>query len=56
MPIEAVARMYSSATGKSVSCIAVRVPKIDTSLPAGPNGITAKAMNAGMAQTIGARM
>ncbi len=48
--------MYSSAIGRSVSWSGVRVPKIDTSLPAGPNGITANAMNAGIAATIGARM
>lgn len=32
----------------------VRWPKIETSLPDGPNGITAIAMKAGMAATIGA--
>lgn len=43
------------AIGRSVSCMAVRWPKIETSLPAGPKGITAIAMKAGMAATIGAR-
>lgn len=41
--------------GRSVSCIGVRTPKIETSLPAGPKGITAIAMKAGMAATTGAR-
>lgn len=37
--------MYSIAIGRSVSCIVVRWPKIETSLPDGPKGITAIAMN-----------
>lgn len=55
MPTEATARMNSIAIGRSVSCIVVRWPKIEISLSAGPKGITAIAMKAGMAATIGAR-
>ena len=46
MPIEATASTKSTATGRSASCSVVLWPKIETS---GPNGITAKARNAGIA-------
>ncbi len=45
--------MYSTATGRSVSCSGVVTPKTDTS---GPKGITANAMNAGTTEMTGARM
>ncbi len=52
-PIDAMARMNSTATGRSVSCSGVWTPKIETS---GPIGITPKARNAGAVAMIGARM
>ena len=51
MPIDAIASTYSTDTGKSVSCSGVSTPKIET---VGPNGITAKAMNAVVAEITGA--
>ncbi len=56
MPIEVTASTYRMPTGRSVSWRAVRCPKTDTSLLAGPNGTTAIARNAGTAEMIGARM
>ncbi len=41
--------------GRSVSCMVVRWPKMETSSPGGPKGITAMAMKAGIAAMIGAR-
>lgn len=41
--------------GRSVSCIVVRCPKMETWSSAGPKGITAMAMKAGIAAMIGAR-
>ena len=50
-PIDVAARMKSTATGKSVSCNAVRCPKIETSPPI---GITENAMKAGTTEMTGA--
>ena len=53
MPIEAIASTKSTATGMSVSCSGVVVsPKIVHD--SGPNGITAKVTNAGIAAITGA--
>ena len=50
-PIAESPRMNSTATGRSVSCNGVRWPNTDTS---GPNGMNAKAVNAGIAEMHGA--
>ena len=52
-PSEVQASTNSTPTGRSVSCRAVSLPAIDTF---GPNGITAKARKAGIADSSGARM
>src|SRR5699024_6922905 len=54
-PIEVIARIYSTATGISVSCSAVWV-SVNGIVTSGPNGITAQAMNAGIDAIIGARV
>ena len=55
MPIELIARMNSTPTGMSVSCIGVMV-SVNGIRTAGPNGITANARNAGTVDSTGARM
>lgn len=50
--MDVAARMYSTATGRSVSCSGVRWPNTETT---GPSGMTANAMNAGTVAMIGAR-
>lgn len=52
-PTDAHARMYSTATGKSVSCSGVTTPKMLTS---GPNGMTAYTSSEHSTAIIGARM
>ena len=52
MPIEAIASMNSTATGMSVSCSGVSLPK---KIDPGPSGMTAKVMKAGTVAMIGAR-
>ena len=53
MPIEAIASTNSTATGMSVSCSGVWL-SLNGSVTTGPNGITAKATNAGIAAMTGA--
>ena len=48
MPIDAMARMYRTETGKSVSCSGVSTPKM---LTIGPSGITANAVAPGWIAT-----
>ncbi len=54
-PIDAHARMYSTATGKSVSCSGV-ISSVNGMRVAGPNGITAKIRSAQNTEMIGAAM
>ena len=48
-----MASTSSTATGRSVSCSGVSVPKIET---IGPNGMIAKLMKAGVTAMSGARI